>query len=330
VQILSRPPNASTLLLAAEALAQGETSGCRELARQVYRDEVPLAGRHLRAQALLLWAKADVLESRFARALRTAGQAAKGFSSVGDATGQAAALALHSYAAASLGREETALGVANECRGVAEALGDNAVRATSLNYLGVASFWAADTGQADEALAMAAWFAQEGDVAGRGFQPLLNLCFSELLTVSSRSLANRDDLGSTGDPERLKNLLRECRRLAFSERPRDEDNCTARVAGALLSHVAALTLIHCGDERAACAHLYSCEAQLLALPAHSWLQALPSWARAEQARLAGNPSVALQHAGRMRQLSALGEHVPMQAIAYRIADALDGQALARR
>jgi hypothetical protein len=299
------------LVCAHDSLCVGETRKGRRMAQQAILTSVNASDTALEAAAALVLSHAYVLESRMRLAHSMSARAYKLFLRHSNATGQAEALALHSYSASVLGLNSEALQAA--CDGLSLRMDAPAplAHARGLNYLGLASFWTRDFGTARGALEASIWFAGEANDAAAGFQPLMNMCFAEVLRIVLCEQEHRDG----ADLSELERLVARARAMEQSGQCAAFHKATLDIGFLLLDFSSCFVASRRGRTGEADASYLACLERAARFPRTSWVQAMVWWARVERAVAYGDVETSIASLDAMRELAKAGEHAQLQALA---------------
>lgn len=265
----------------------------------------------LEAEAALVLSHAYVLESRLRLAHLTSARAQKLFLGDSNAAGQAEALAILSYSAIALGFDSQALQAANDGLALRADAGSPLGQACGLNCLGVASFWTKDFGTARGVLEASIWFANQSNDAAAGFQPLVNLCFSEIL----RTVEHERNGQGPADLSDLEQLVSRARAMAADGESPVLNKGTRDMGLMLLDFSSCFIASRWGRTQEADAFYLACLESASRLPRTSWLHAVLWWARAERAVVYGDIDKSLASLEAMRVSAKAGEHAQLQALA---------------
>ncbi|MBC7468214.1 MAG: hypothetical protein H7322_02690 [Ramlibacter sp.] len=300
------------LLSAHAALRIGKTRRVRRLAQRALVRGARADDRSTQAEAALVLSHAYVLESRFSLARLTSARASRLFVADSNATGQAEALAILSYSASALGLDAQALQAADDGIALRHASAAPLGHACGMNYLGVASFWAGDFATARRVLEASIWFADQAGDASVGFQPLVNLCFVEVLRIVD---AERKVHGGAADLSELEQLVSRARTMAATGKVGCFNPGIRDIAFVLLDFSCCFIASRWGHTEAADAFYLACLERSRRLPANSWLHAVLWWARAERAIGYGDIDKSIASLEAMAEAARCGEHAQLQALA---------------
>jgi hypothetical protein len=318
--MLATPSRASTtqLRLGQIALSAGQPATARRLGLlALHAPGGSHKDSHARAQALLVLAQADVLESRMGSTYGLSRAALHSFEAHHDLEQCAETLGVMSYSAASLGPSDVALDAARRCGDLRRPLMSTRIHALSGNYLGVASLWARDFEGSAAALDWAVTATQDSSRPHDRFQPLTNHCFSEMLAITHARLENREvDLAP------FLRLLAEGRRMALGGTVSGLSLGAQSIGMTLLVFLGAQALLFCDKPEDAREYIEACRARARQLPPRSWLQALTPWLEHNEALATGDQRRAAFHAHAMRRAARLGEHLPLTELAQQLIAAL--------
>ena len=299
------------LLSAHDALRIGKTRRGRRLAQRALVRGARADDRSTQAEAALVLSHAYVLESRFSLARLTSARASRLFVADSNAAGQAEALAILSYSASALGLDAQALQAADDGIALRSASAAPLSQACGMNYLGVASFWAGDFATARGVLEASIWLADQAGGAAVGFQPLVNLCFVEVLRIVD---AERKVHGAA-DLSELEQLVSRARTMAATGKVGCFNPGIRDIAFVLLDFSCCFIASRWGHTEAADAFYLACLERSRRLPANSWLHAVLWWARAERAIGYGDIDKSIASLDAMAEAARCGEHAQLQALA---------------
>ncbi|MFC5497403.1 hypothetical protein ACFPOE_07650 [Caenimonas terrae] len=295
---------------ARQALGIGETRKGRRMARQVLAASVDAADVAMQAQAALVLSQAHVLESRFRLAHETSAQARKLFQQAGHGAGVAEALAIHSYAASALGLDGPALQAACDAMSLqtdASAL----AQARGLNYMGLAATWTRDFATARKALEASIWYTRQAGDGAAAFQPLINLCFSEVLQIVERERLHQ----GPADLAELERRVCQARAAADSGPSVAVHPATRDIGLLLLDFAGCFIASRRGRTEDADACYLACLEKASRFPRTSWVQAVLWWARVERAVCYGDIEASVSSLHAMAAVARAGEHAQLHALA---------------
>lgn len=304
-------PARKYLLAAQEALGVGSTRKGRRMARQVLAGSESAGDRALQAEALLVLSRAYVLESRLKLAHETSARAHALFARESNAAGGAEALAIYSYSASALGLDGPALQAACDSMSLRTDAASALAQARGLNYMGVASSWTRDFSTARNALEASIWFTRQASDPAAGFQPLVNLCFAEVLqTVEHERLHQQP-----ADLAELERLLARARAMASSGQFAGFHKGALDIGLLVLEFCSCFVSSRLGRTVDADAHYLACLERAARFPRTSWVHAVLWWARLERAVSYGDIEASIASLHAMGQAAKAGEHVQLQVLA---------------
>lgn len=299
------------LLAAQDALGIGRTRRGRRMAHQVLVRCVGAADRSMEAEAALVLSQAYVLESRFRLAHDMSARAHKLFRRESNADRLAEALAVHSYSASALGLDGPALQAACDSMSLRTDTASALAQARGLNYMGLAASWTRDFASARGALEASIWFTRQASDAATGFQPLVNLCFTEVLQIVERERLHRQ----AADLAELERLVAQARVMANSGQSSGFQKATLDIGLLLLEFCSCFVASRLGRTVEADAHYLACLERATRFPRTSWVHAVLWWARVERAVSYGDIEASIGSLHAMGQAAKAGEHVQLQALA---------------
>ena len=305
------------LCAARQALSVGETRKGRRMARQVLAGGVAAGDVAMQAQAALVLSQAYVLASRFQLAHEMSGRAHKLFQQAANRAGLAEALAIHSYCASALGFNGPALQAACDSMSLQTDAASALAQARGLNYMGLAASWSKDFTTARNALEASIWFARQGSEPGTAFQPLINLCFNEVLEI-----VERERLRQSADLAQLERLVGQARVMADSGQVGGFDEATRDIGLLLLDFGACFIASRRGRTKEADASYLACLEKASRFPRTSWVQAVLWWARVERAVCNGDIEASISSLHAMGEVARAGEHAQLQALARTLEETL--------
>ncbi len=205
---MAEPHPDADLAAAYALLDQGDLQGSRSVAQAVLAAAKNVDPRG-EAAALACLAHGDRLGSRLRRASEASRRAAQIFEALGDAPGEANALATFAHVCMLLGRNDESVEAALMCVRLCDTGMPQAQTLLAYNCLGLAYSWGGDHDRADAAFEEAVQTARRCQPALSIYQPRLNQIWVE----ASRLLDERYQSGVMGSVERMADLVRECREL---------------------------------------------------------------------------------------------------------------------
>lgn len=301
----------------AQALASGNLTAGVQIATSLFLEGKQRKDTSRSAKALLLRAQTDIYASRFADAAWHAERAASLFHTREEPILELQAMAMQSYALASMGRCEEALQVALRCRLMASELGIVDFEAMGSNYEGVAAFWSGDHLRSQQALRSAADQSMRDENPSTYLQSLLNWSFAEVLQLQRQSMQQPLWGGNPEAAEKVFTLLESLQTRYEQVDTKGLSQPERTIASVLGYFVSALVLTQIGERRAAAQFGQQMEESIGALPARHWLRALPWWLAAENARQLGRGELAAVFAKQMTLATSACRHRPMMALASR-------------
>lgn len=306
------------LRAAQHALCIGEARNGRRLARRALASSVGAGDLSLQAEAALVLSHAYVLASRLRLAHRMSSRAHRLFARDCNAAGQAEALAIHSYSASALGLDSQALQSACDSISLRSDTLAPLAQARGLNYLGLASSWTGDFATARGALEASIWFANQADTAGAAFQPLVNLCFAEVL----RAVEHDRHCREPADLSDLEQLVARARAMAGSGQSGAFHPAGRETGLLLLDFAGCFIASRRGRTDDADACYLACIERAARFPRSSWVHAVAWWARVERAVAYGDIETSIASLQAMGELAQAGEHARFQALAGTLAETL--------
>lgn len=303
---------------AQDALGTGEARKGRWLARQALVRSVAAGDRGLEAEAALVLSHAYVLASRMRLAHRMSSRAQRLFTRNSNAAGQAEALAVHSYSACVLGLDSQALQAACDSIALRTDHSSPLAQARGLNYLGLASTWTGDGATARGALEASIWFAGQANDPATGFQPLVNLCFAEVL----RTVEDDRRCHGSADFAELEALVARARAMAESGRSGGFYQPAREIGFLLLDFAGCFVASRRGRTGEADACYLACLERAARFPRTNWVQSVVWWARLERALCYGDIDTSIESLHAMGEAARAGEHAQFQALARTLAGTL--------
>lgn len=300
------------LELSQERLLLADTTTGRDLALEALLRSSK--DSHRQAQAYLILARLDILDSKLSRAAQFAKLAADGFGDTQDPVSQASALSAFGYAASALKNDALSIEAIRRGQTLVDGHGKALARADCLNYLGLAHMWAGDQEQSHRALNDSLWFALE---ANRGqFQPLVNICIAEVMAHHHSVHVLKD---GQGDLDSLFSVTRHCDVVRRAGVPAVLNKGTT---GAGLTALLEFALAYCCAQRKdfgqAMLHIRACRESVTRWSPSTWLKALAWWARIEVAIAQRQWQQALQCCWAMKSAAIAGEQRHLQDVATRL------------
>lgn len=299
------------LAAAQDALAVGETRKGRRMAHQVLVRCADAGDQAMEAEAALVLSQAYVLESRFRLAHAMSARAHKLFRRESNAQRLAEALAVHSYSASALGFDGPALQAACDSMSLRTDTASALAQARGLNYMGLASSWTRDFATARSALEASIWFTRQASDTATGFQPLVNLCFAEVLQVVECERLRRHP----ADLAELERLVARARVMASSGQAGTFQKGTLDIGLLLLEFCSCFVASRLGRTVDADAHYLACLKRATRFPRTSWVHAVLWWARVERAVSYGDIEASIGSLRAMGQAARAGEHAQLEALA---------------
>ena len=306
------------LAAAKEALGVGETRKGRRMARQVLAGSAAAGDLTLQAEAALVLSQAHVLESRFQLAHEMSARARQLFQRASNAAGVAEALAIHSYCASALGFDGPALQAACDSMSLQTDTASALAQARGLNSMGLAAAWTRDFATARSALEASIWFARQTDDQSAVFQPLMNLCFSEVLHIVEHERLRR----GPADLAELERLVAQARVMADSGQAGGFHPANRDIGLLVLDFAGCFIASRCGRTKDADAAYLACLEKAARFPRTSWVQAVLWWARVERAVCNGDIESTVGSLHAMAAVAELAEHAQLGALARTLEDTL--------
>lgn len=299
------------LAAAREALSGGATRKGRRMARQLLAGSVAAADVAMEAEAALVLSRAHVLDSRFQLAHAMSSRAHKLFQSTSNTPGVSEALAIHSYSASALGFDGPALQAACDSMTMQAEGTPPLAQARGLNYMGLAALWMRDFATARSALEASIWFSRQAGVPAAAFQPLVNLCFNEVLQVVERERLRQQP----ADLAELERLVARARVMADSGQCASFQQGTLDIGLLLLDFATCFVASRRGRTEEADASYLACLEKATRFPRTNWIQAVLWWARVERAVCYGDIESSVRSLHAMAETARIGEHAQLQALA---------------
>ena len=299
------------LAAAKEELRTGETRKGRRMARQVLGASVEAGDAPMEAGAALVLSQAYVLDSRFRLAHAMSSRAHQLFKQAGNLPGVAEALAIHSYCASALGLDSAALQAACDSMTMHADGASAQARALGLNYMGVAASWTRDFATARSALEASIMFSRQAGDKGAALQPLINLCFTEVLQIVELERLQQ----GPADLAELERLVAQARVMADSGQPSGLHRATLDIGLLLLDFSSCFVASRRGHTKQADAAYLACLEKASRFPRTSWVQAVLWWARVERAVCYGDIEASIRSLHAMGEVAGAGEHAQLQALA---------------
>jgi hypothetical protein len=296
---------------AKDALGIGETRKGRRMALQVLAGSIDAGDAAMEAEAALVLSHAYVLESRFRLAHGMSSRAHKLFQQASNTRGVAEALAIHSYSASALGFDGPALQAACDSMSLQADTASALAQARGLNYMGLAASWTRDFATARSALEASIWFSRQASQPGAAFQPLINLCFNEVLQIVERERLGR----GPADMGELERLLAQARVMADSGQSSGFHRATLEIGLLLLEFGSCFIASRRGVTVDADAHYLACLERAARFPRTSWVQAVLWWARVERAVCYGDIEASIRSLHAMAEVAKAAEHAQLHGLA---------------
>jgi hypothetical protein len=306
------------LLSAHESLAIGETRRGRRMARQALASSVDARDVSMAGEAALVLSHAHVLDSRMSLAHEMSSRACRLFRQGSNPVGQAEALAVHSYSASALGFDSHALQAACDSMSLRTEAGSSLAHSRGLNYLGLASCWSGDFGTSRGALEASIWFARDANDAATSFQPLMNLCFTEVLQVVERERNGQ----ASPDLSELVRLVALARAMAQNGQCAGFHKSTLDIGLLLLEFCSCFVASRWGRTEEADAFYLACLERAAPFPRNSWVHALLWWARVERSVAYGDIDTSIASLHAMGEHARAGEHAQLHALSLTLAATL--------
>jgi len=191
------------------ALDQGLHPDARGLAQSVLIAAKTRGDLHLEAKALACLAHCDRVTQRLRRASDTARRAAQLFQRVGDVEGETIALNTLSHACMLLGRNDESVEAALLSVALCGVEAPTSTTTVAHNCLGMAYCWSGNFEKANTSLETAIHLAARCAPPMSTYPPKLN----QLWVEAARLVDERYQTGIMADLRRMRELVRECRRL---------------------------------------------------------------------------------------------------------------------
>lgn len=306
------------LQVAQDALGVGKTRKSRRMAHQVLVRSECGGATSMEAEAALVLSQAYVLESRFRLAHAMSARAQKLFKRESNAARMAEALAVHSYSASALGLDGPALQAACDSMSLRTDTASALAQARGLNYMGLASSWTRDFATARNALEASIWFTRQASDTATGFQPLVNLCFAEVLQIVERERLRQ----APADLAELERLVARGHVMASSGQSGTFQKGTLDIGLLLLEFCRCFVASRLGRTVDADAHYLACLELASRFPRTSWVHAVLWWARVERAVAYGDIEASMGSLRAMGQAARAGEHAQLEALARTLQDTL--------
>lgn len=306
------------LAAAREALDVRDTRKGRRMARQVLACSVEAGDQAMEAQAALVLSHAGILDSRFKLAHEMSSRAHRLFKRASDRAGLAEALALHSYSASALGLDGPALQAACDSMSLQTDTESALSQARGLNYMGLAATWTRDFTTARNALEASIWFSRQAGEPAAAFQPLINLCFNEVLQIVERERLKQ----GPADLDELERLVARARVMADSGQAGGFHKATADIGLLMLEFASCFIASRRGRTQEADAFYLGCLEKAARFPRTSWVQAILWWARVERAVCYGDIEASISSLHAMGTVAGAGEHAQLQGLAKTLEDTL--------
>lgn len=302
--------NLQLLELARDSLFQGDTGRATERGRAALARTTVAKDNDLTAHALLLLARAHIMESKMARGYQYASQAASMFEAMGNPNGRADALALAVLGATAL--RSSSLGMVTT--DLHEVLDDGGlmdrVFGTAYNHLGVSAMWDGRYKESAFAL-MLAHGTGHGIRGDADFQPRTNLFMLEILQVIEWE---RKEQGRV-DYSHLVGIASICERAKRNWYSAPIPRGLREIGLLMLDFANCFTAVRTGDMPKAYASYHDAVLRVIPMPVNSWQVGLAMWARAEVARGIGDLHGARAALKSMRHAARAGEHAPLERLA---------------
>jgi hypothetical protein len=306
------------LASAHESLAIGQTRRGRRMARQALATSLGARDVSLAAEAALVLSHAHVLDSRLGLAHDMSSRACLLFGQASNPVGQAEALAVHSYSASALGFDSQALQSACDSMSLRTDARSSLAQYRGLNYLGLASCWSGDFGTARGALEASIWFARQADDAATSFQPLVNLCFTEVLQVVECERNGQD----IADMSELVRLVALARAMAQDGQCAGFHKPTLDIGLLLLDFCSCFVASRWGRTEEADAFYLECLQRAAGFPRNSWVHAMLWWARVERSVAYGDIDTSIASLHAMGEFARAGDHAQLHALSLTLAATL--------
>ena len=162
------------------------------------------------------------------------------------------------------------------------------------------------------------WFAQQANNAAAAFQPLINLCFCEVLRIVEIEHLGR----KLNDVSDLEQLVSRARGMATAGWSSGLNDATQKIGLLLLDFLGCFVSSRGGSRDDADAFYLSCLQRAHQLPRASWVQAVMLWARAERAAAYGDVESSIASLEMMSERAKAGEHEQFRLLAIKLANGL--------
>lgn len=291
------------------AIEDGRPQEAREMAQSALIAAKAGADRFNEARALACLAHCDYLGSRLRRASDTSRRAALLFERLGNAEGEAAALATLAQVSILLGRSDEAVEAALLCVRLCDHGEARPQVALAHSCLGMAYGWIGNFERADASLERAVAWARHCAPAMSGYQPKLNQCWVEAM----RLVDERFRTGSMATLQKLARLLADCLRLEI-----DASGLTALPGPQPMNQTVALVLsglLAAWQGHMPSARALSERAVRSLSGTVTWLDAVVCWGTAEIARAEGDWNGTEQALLEMKDLALAVEHEQLVSLA---------------
>lgn len=304
-----------TLEAATNALVAGKTDLCRSWALRALhraREQSDGAGK---ADAYLLLSRAEFIDSRASSAHELSALALKCAESSHDPSRAAEALELQSCTATLLGWTELAASSAKQSLRLRGQLPDFMALANSYNYLAVATAWAGDFRNADSLFRESALFASESRAPDQRFQPLVNQCFSQMLSIHAHTHPQPDAERQEVDMDLLHSRFEECRQMLLAGQTGVLNQGMQDLVTLLLVTLGCQVSSLKGELDTAHSYLQACRSRANRLPKTHWARALHWWADLEHARTSRDHRRERLSRNAMQESARTGQHRPLLLLA---------------
>ena len=300
----------AALAAAWATLDAGATHEAREIAQALLNTAIARDDLLLEARALSCLAHCDRVGTRLRRASDAGRRAAQLFKQIGDAEGEAQALATLAQVCMLLGRNDEAVEAALLCVKLHRHHVPRPEAVLAYDVLGLAYCWSGDHDRAEAALEAAVGIARRCDPGASDYQ----LRVDQMWVEASRLFDERYHSGSMADLTRFRELAHECRHLELAGRGVCVMASLQDMQRAVSAGTSALLEIWDGRPEAAQQAIDAARRSLTG--AVTWLDALVSWCEAEQAWSKQDWPKAEQAAAEMLETALAVEHEQMACRAH--------------
>jgi diguanylate cyclase (GGDEF)-like protein len=298
------------LAAAYAALDEGQVPQAREFAQSVLAGAKGTDLLH-EARALSCLALCDRIGSRLRRASEASRRAAQIFEQLGDAQGEASALATLAHVCMLLGRNDEAVEAALLSVRLCDTGMPHPQAVLAHNCLGLTYSWSGDHDRADASLETAVQVAQRCVPAVSIYQPRLNQVFVE----ASRLLDERYQTGRIKSLTRMRALVEECWQLERSGLGLSVLPGLRSMARTISLASSALLTVWQGDFVAA-KRAIEAAARSLSPDVMTWLDAFVRWCAAELAWAQQDWAGTERELIEMREMALAVEHEQLTCRAH--------------